>query len=1027
MLASSQSEAIDHNNAGPADFYYLRTPNFSFQQLQALLNKNDLSTWTQVPWLGEAIFLASPNFYTHLQANPPLTDSKLRQALLKYWLRMGSRSTPFGLFAGCSLGQLGTTTSFNVSDRQPICHLRLDTAILWELIRQLNQDPSLQPFLQFRPNTSLYPVGNHIRYLERDDAHTPPRYFTSQISINRVIRLVLRKATSGATIDVLRKAIVRLGYPVEEANGLLEQLIQDQVLVSTLSIAVTGPDCLISIIEQLKQIPTANNIVAHLLKIHSLLISDTSIQEKHGKVKSLFQQQLALKLPDTPLFQGDTIFSGSGHQLSRPTIRKLRQTLEKLIPLQALQPVSSPLKSFKERFYARYEEQEIPLAVALDEQMGIGYATAAVPGEAAFIHDLLASMSSSESAEAQFPLSSKADVWLHQLYSSWIDSQQPILELTDLNLAALADVQTSQPLPDSYYTLGYFLAPSASAIDAGKFQFRCKVMAGPSAFPLLGRFSSADKHLCEKLQTAFSALQTDNSDRIQAEIVHLPQPSIGNILQRPHLSDYEIPYLGHSTLPIERQIALDDLLISIPRGERVILRSRRLGKEVVPRLTSAHNYRTGLPVYQFLCDVQQEQGALAIQWHWGRLNQYRCLPRVQYKHIILQEARWRLDWTDYRPDQSEADNIHQWRQQWKWPRFIALTQVDQELFLDLENVDCQQVLISTLRRITTLSLIEWLQTPDQCCVEGPGGKLTHEIILPFLNESKSVAPSSNLIKGAIQRTFVPGTEWLYLKIYCGPSTASQILQQLGKLARSLTRSGTITHWFFLRYEDPEPHLRIRFHLRSAIQNANVLLTCQQKLHFQVNTGEISRIQVDTYQRELERYGEDQIELTEWLFWADSDAVLSTYQHQLDERTQLGIALLGIDTYLTDMGFSIQDKKSFCQQNFTAFFTEHSATAHTRKLLAQRYRENQEWVEDLFTPKSQSIEWQAYQQIFQKRSQRMKPHFNALLTNQKVSASYLSSLLHMFLNRLFEHHQRTYELLVYHHLTRFYQSQLAKPV
>lgn len=32
-----------------------------------------------------------------------------------------------------------------------------------------------------------------------------------------------------------------------------------------------------------------------------------------------------------------------------------------------------PLKHFKEKFYDKYEEQEIPLTVALDTQVGIGY------------------------------------------------------------------------------------------------------------------------------------------------------------------------------------------------------------------------------------------------------------------------------------------------------------------------------------------------------------------------------------------------------------------------------------------------------------------------------------------------------------------------------------------------------------------------------------------------------------------------------------------------------------------------------
>ncbi|ADB38161.1 lantibiotic dehydratase [Spirosoma linguale] len=1006
-------------------FYYLRTPLISFSQLLDLLDRGDLVTFVQQPVVGEAIFLASPTLYEQIQSDPQLRNDKLRQTVLKYVLRMGSRSTPFGLFAGCWLGHVGPVTSLEVLDRQVNCHYRLSAPILGELLNYLNTNSSLRHSLRYQVNTSLYPVGKVYRYLEVDASDSPARFFTSQLQGNPALRCVLRLARQSTPFQTYVKELTQLGYEACESQAFVDQLIADQVLVSELSLNVTGADALDRLNEVLQHLPEGKTIWASLNQLSSLLAQRACLKTKNAAIRTLFQEQFGLVLPPIPLLQGDTLFTGQGHQLSASLLRGLQKSLQNLFCLYAALRPAEALVSFKKAFYARYGDQEIPLSVALDAESGIGYGNQPVAGDTPIMETLMAASLLGLNQQESTPLNPAWDKWLLKRYESWQTQSKPVLELTNADLTGWSDSPIS--IPESYYVLGYFLAASSKDLDTGRYKFRSKVMAGPSAFSLLGRFCRADKELNKQVQGAYQQLQKQNTDRIYAEIVHLPSIAVGNVVQRPHLSEYEIPYLGLSTLPPEKQIPITDLWVSVPNGERVILRSRRLNKQIVPRLTTAHNYLSGLPTYRFLCDLQQQESPLMVQWPWGSLSTFRYLPRVEYRQIILQEARWRLDQADIDNSITDAENVARWRQLWQWPRFVALIQADQELFLDMDNSDCQKLLVSTLRRLTPLYVFEWLQTPDQCCVHGPQGPLTHEVILPFVQRRSSLAsPPVKISNLSIERTFIPGSDWLFLKVYGGPQVCKQLLIKLGKLARSSIRAGTISHWFFIRYEDPEPHLRFRFHLTDKNNYTSLLSACQRQLQVWINTGEIHRVQLDTYQRELERYGVERIENTEWIFWTDSDAVLTIRQNEDAEQALLGAALLGTDRYLTDFGLNLVDKSTFCLKGFQALFNQEGAQSSLKKQLANLYRQNQSILIKLMTKaESPSLTDELHHLIFYNRSHRAKPFMlSPIFTNDQLQP-YIASLIHLFINRLFDQHQRSYEVLVYHHLARFYKSQLAQ--
>ena len=235
----------------------------------------------------------------------------------------------------------------------------------------------------------------------------------------------------------------------------------------------------------------------------------------------------------------------------------------------------------------------------------------------------------------------------------------------------------------------------------------------------------------------------------------------------------------------------------------------------------------------------------------------------------------------------------------------------------------------------------------------------------------------------------------------------------------------MSHWFFIRYADPEPHLRFRFKLTALSQYASVLITCQDALADYIISGEVHRVLTDTYRRELERYGEQTIDQTERIFWRDSELVSDLLQLDGSESFLFQAALLGIDAYQTSFGLTQREKQRHCQHMYAALFAKHGASPDLQQALARQYRKNQLTVLRLLRQCEHKEESPVLQAIL-RHSQSIDSYVAEIMHTfswyePNTKFDYVSSIGHMFINRLFSVQQSHYELLVYHHLHRVHQS------
>ncbi|WP_294269753.1 thiopeptide-type bacteriocin biosynthesis protein [uncultured Chryseobacterium sp.] len=273
----------------------------------------------------------------------------------------------------------------------------------------------------------------------------------------------------------------------------------------------------------------------------------------------------------------------------------------------------------------------------------------------------------------------------------------------------------------------------------------------------------------------------------------------------------------------------------------------------------------------------------------------------------------------------------------------------------------------------------------------------------------------------MKRKFNPGSEWLYLKIYTGVKTADLILKEsIESLVLFLENRNYIFKWFFIRYNDPKPHLRVRFLLTCTEIYNEVLKSIAASLQDFVESGEISNIVIDSYNREIERYGENTMEDTETLFHRNTKLTLQ-FLHCNDEE-KIIVSLFLIDQILDKINLTVHQKLKWIGNFNKGFKKEFNADKKLNFQLDKKYREFKpvyfEFLQiDQFSEERNAIISNIEESDFELKNIVHQYQNNSLGVTVQ---DFFQSIFHMHINRLFISNQRLFEMIIYDYLLRYYK-------
>lgn len=680
-----------------------------------------------------AILFSSPALYKEYKRllSGEMTGEKdklkVKLSLLKYFARMSSRCTPFASLASCGYVNWGNSQQIR-PDEKIVERFRLDMLYCCMISQQMLQDKSIRENLSFRMNDTIYVLGNRLRYISYTSHGFGRTFQVRELTKTRPLAMLIKKVSGFIPFQSLA-TLLQDSFELsnDAATDYLHNLIDHQLLVSDIEPSVTGDDMLSRLLKRVA--PFHEQWKCHLVNVQECLakLSSSSPSDENEIQLNRIKDTLAtvgIKTNPKYLIQLDSFSQPKNGTIDRRIVKQLKQGLEflcRIIPVYQ----NGHLERFKQRFSARYQDQEIPLIEALDPDIGIGYIHTQDRISNPLIDGLQIPSNSQVALSQEF--SPFQQILLKKLVSSdW--QRTGCINLSDKDISEFP--LQSNDLPVTLAAMFELL----SQTDNGEYLIGNLRFWGGCAANLLGRFAYGDDRILDLVNQITEHEKKAFNDSVVAEIAHVPQNRTGNILSRPNIREYEILYLTNSQIDNANQIPVNDLNVSVRNG-KVRLRSVRLNKYIVPRLTTAHNYSgtDTSPIYHFLCDIQHQNGRSSLAFRWGPLSNLEHLPRVMYRNIIFSQEQWvlRCNQFPFKKGQITTRQLLEWAQRYNLPRYVSLVAGDNKLLVDTRNILSIESMMSEIGKRGKIILEEFIPCIGTT-IRTNGRDFMNECIVPLI-------------------------------------------------------------------------------------------------------------------------------------------------------------------------------------------------------------------------------------------------------------------------------------------------------
>ncbi|WP_169501734.1 lantibiotic dehydratase [Kribbella catacumbae] len=728
-------------------------------------------------------------------------------SLVQYIARLHGRATPFGLAAGVSTAVVGSAAAVRLG-RDHRATARAGTSWLSAVVENLERTPELRPHLHVVANNTVTVRGDRlvVPFQPLQAAANPSHTVEMSLRHTSAVQLALELAAEPIRWDDLA---AKLGAEFDAASGeqidqLLTQLLQTMALLSNLHAPATTVDALQHLVDVLAAagasgINAVSPVFRQLQCIQRDLIAHNQLDLSASSAirPDLGGRMTALSAAPRPLAvdtRADTDVA-----LPAAVLREVSAAAGLLTELST-SPFGPPAWTrYAQAFFERYGIGTlVPVLDLVDPDSGLGFPDGyltATPEPARAITD--------------------RDLQLLTMAQTAAVDQLTEIELTPQLVDQLSPGGAKGIGAARHLELTFQLhAASTAALNQGAFELAVtSVSRGIGTvtgrfLPLLG--ATYRNQLADELTRA------DVGDVLRVQLSAPPLAAAdAHVTRSPKVLPDVIGVAEHRPAAAET-IPVSDLAVATD-GYQLRLASISRGRWIEPVQFNAIELRSHTPALaRFLNELPRAHTAVVTQFDWGTTAGLPYLPRLRRGRLIISPATWRITDIDLPAEtdlQVWAQRLTELRAQRRIPVRVLAIRGDQRLPLDLDQISHVAVLRADLARGRTITLTEQASVEAFGWLDGHA----HEIVAPLI--ATTPTRRTTLPTPGPQHVVAPGhgylpavSCWMTIKLYGHPARQDEILT--AHLPRLLCELPAGTGWWFIRYQDSQPHLRLRLHLNT---------------------------------------------------------------------------------------------------------------------------------------------------------------------------------------------------------------------
>jgi thiopeptide-type bacteriocin biosynthesis protein len=811
-----------------------------------------LQTVLQIPGFTQALDHASPTLVQRVReicAGHPVPERSARSAVVsvvRYLLRASGRATPFGLFAGVAPARIG-----------PLCAARLgaghhavagaEARWLTAVIERLEGVPALRPRLKVVANNLAFERDGHLVLEHRPGGGSNPIPTRVRLRATAPVRTAMALAGSPIRIrDLAAKLMADFpDVPANIVDQLLADLITQRFLLTSLRPPMTVIAPLDYLVAQLRDaqaddIPEIAETAGALHDIARGLAKHNSARS--GSAAPARRRHLTAKMGALQSITGPTLAVDlrMDWDLTIPedVAAEAAKAASIQVQLAGRRSLNPGWDIWHDRFLERYGPYAIvPLLDAIDPDTGLGY-PAGYLGTAP--------------NPAAGPPTARDALLLTLVQKATLRRQREII-LDEALIAQLAH-RPAVPAQTTTELTVRIDASSQESLNRGDFTLSIlsiSRMAGTMSGRFLNLFGDDDR---VRMATLYAGRPPTSQNALIAQI-SAPTRYTGteNVARSPQAAPLVLS-LGEYPDDHAAQLPVHDIAVTADPHQiyLVSLSQRRAVEPVVLNAVEPVNHTH--PLVRFLAEAPTALAIPCTAFDWGAAASLPFLPALRYGRTIVSPARWLLTTADL-PGRADAwedwdQALSAWRDEVGLPPFVHLGDGDQRVTLDLAVPAHRVLLRDHLERANRASLRAAPAAEAFGWIDG----YTHEIVIP-LASGLPPTPAPGWLAGEItsrEHGHLPGCDGRFsLKLYGHPDRQNDILiRHLPNLPAQLRDSA---RWWFLRYHDPDHHLRLRLTAAPGDSAATAHAVAAWSEHLR-QARLISRVQWDTYYPETARFG-----------------------------------------------------------------------------------------------------------------------------------------------------------------------------